>query len=453
MIIVLWGLTGALAQEQYANPSTTGALPPASSTNNKLKHLPTRSKPSLKDSYAAISPTERMAIQSDLVWAGHYRGPINGEFSDQLVAAVKAFQKQNRTQQTGVLNPQERAALAAAVRPAQEQVGWRVMYDPVVGARVGVPSKLAPRAGAGPAGSLWSSAQGQIKIETFRLDAPGTTLASVLEHHKNGPDRKIVHQAVHAESFVLAGLQGLKKFHVRAFARNGEVRGIAILYDQAMDGIMDPLVAPIAFTFLPFASNRLIGQDGTALRRKVEYGTGLVVSAAGHIVTHRQLVEGCQLVRIPGLGHAEQLAEDNNLALLRVYGARDLAPLALLGEPPRGANVILVGVADPQAQGGGDAVSTVSTRWHPRGDNAGALEQAPVPGFAGAAVLDKEGRFFGMVDLNPAVVAGAPTPPRASVIAAETIRNFLDANYLAPASGRVGIEDAKAAVVRVICVR
>jgi peptidoglycan hydrolase-like protein with peptidoglycan-binding domain len=398
-------------------------------------------------------------MQSDLVWSGNYSGPINGEFSEQLVAAVKAFQKLNKTKQTGVLNPAERAALIAMVRPMQEQVGWQFVSDSITGARLGLPTKLAPNASAGKTGSLWSSAQGQVRIETFRIAGPAT-LAEVFAQQKTDPvERKIEHQALHADSFALAGMQGLKKFHVRGYARNGEIRGIAILYDQAVDGTMDPLVVPMMSSFQPFMSRVSIAQDGAAPRRKVEYGTGIVVSAVGHIVTDLQVIEACQVVVIPGLGNAERLAEDsdNNLALLRVYGAEDLVPLALLGEAPKGGDLTLVGIADPQSQAGSASISTTNARLVSTTSTSGTvstLNQAPALGFSGAAALDKSGRFYGMVELKSTVVAGtAPAAPRATIVPAETIRNFVEANYVAPSSGQAGLENAKASVVRVICVR
>jgi peptidoglycan hydrolase-like protein with peptidoglycan-binding domain len=446
-------------------PATTGSLPPATPAITepgipRSTVIPPSAKgnPALRDSYAAISSAERFALQSDLVWTGNYDGPITGEFSDQLVAAVKAFQKHNKTKQTGVLNPQERAALIAIARPLQEQAGWRLSYDSATGARLGLPTKFVPNASPGKTGSLWSSAQGQVRIETFRINEPGTTLATVLAQQKIDPvERKIEHQAVRPDVFVLAGMQGLKKFHVRAYARNGEVRGITILYDQAMDGTMDPLVAPISSTFLPFASNASVAQDGAISRRKVEYGTGLVVSAVGHIVTDRQVIEACQVITIPGLGHAERLAEDqeSNLALLRVYGAEDLVPLALLGEAAKGPSLTLVGIADPQAQAGGAAISTATAKLNNAATGAvPALDQAPALGFAGAAALDGRGQFFGMVGFKPTVVAGgASAAPRANVIPAEKIRNFIEAHYVAPTSGKAGVDNAKASVVRVICVR
>ena len=54
-----------------------------------------------------------------------------------------------------------------------------------------------------------------------------------------------------------------------------------------------------------------------APKRKVEYGTGIIVSSAGHVVTDRQVIDGCQFITVAGLGSAEVLAEDktSDLAL------------------------------------------------------------------------------------------------------------------------------------------
>ncbi len=44
-------------------------------------------KPSgLQDTYAAIPQADRVAIQNDLTWGGDFTGPIDGEFSERLVA-------------------------------------------------------------------------------------------------------------------------------------------------------------------------------------------------------------------------------------------------------------------------------------------------------------------------------------------------------------------------------
>jgi hypothetical protein len=427
-----------------AAPATTGAAPdenPEQST----------ATPSIKDSYAALTFSERLSIQSDLVWTGDYNGLINGEFSDRLVAAVKAFQKRNKSKDTGVLNLQERAILAASAQPLQNEVGWRLVEDPVSGARLGLPGKLVPIAARAASGTRWSSQQGQFQIETFRI--PNTRLEQAYERQRREPfDRRPSYNVLRPEFFVISGMQGLKKFYVRASAKDNEVRGVTILYDQAEEGTMDPIVVAMSSAFVPFAQLGAM-QEGVPSRRKVEYGTGLVVSGNGHIVADKQTIDGCNVITIPGVGHAERLAEDkgSELALLRVYGARDLVPLGLLGAGPRGETMTLLGIADPQSQGGGAAVSNVAAKLAAAG-NPRALDAAPPPGFSGAAAIDAHGRPYGMAVLKTPAVAGPAQAPQATVIPVERVINFLEANYVAPSSGQPGA-DIKASVVRVICVR
>jgi hypothetical protein len=84
------------------------------------------------------------------------------------------------------------------------------------------------------------------------------------------------------------------------------------------------------------------------------------------------------------------------------------------------------------------------------------IEPTPQLGFSGAAVLDGQNRFIGMVELKTPVVATVGTStaqPQATVISTPTIRAFLDAQNLPPVVARSGLDSAKASVVRVICVR
>ena len=177
------------------------------------------------------------------------------------------------------------------------------------------------------------------------------------------------------------------------------------------------------------------------------------MSSGGHIVTDKQIVDGCQVITIPGIGHAERIAEDkaSELALLRVYGTRDLAPIALFGPAPRGDAVTLVGIADPQTQGGGAAISTAAATLG--AGNPRSLDAMPLSGFSGAAAIDGQGRMAGMVVVKTQVLAGPAQSPQASVLPLDRMINFLEANYVAPQSGRAGVDAIKSSVVRVICVR
>ena len=217
------------------------------------------------DTAKAMAQTERTAIQSDLAWVGVYNGAINGEVSDRMINAIKAYQKDLNAKQTGVLNPQERTTLAAAARKLQNDVGWKIAQDPINGIRLGVPTKLVPQMSSigNATGSKWTSAQGQIQIETWRSRDTGLTIAAVAEREKNEPaGRKIDYSVVRPDFFVLSGLQGLKKFYVRGQIRDNEVRGLTILYDQATEGTMAPVVIAMSSAFTPFPA----GQRGAGRR-------------------------------------------------------------------------------------------------------------------------------------------------------------------------------------------
>jgi S1-C subfamily serine protease len=402
----------------------------------------------------SISASDRIAIQFDLAWTGDYNGLVNGEANDKTTAAIKTFQRTRKFKETGVLNTQERALLAASAKAKQAQVGWVMVDDPVTGARLGVPTKHVQNKSQGKTGTRWSSAQGQVQVETFRIREPGTTLTSVYEQQRKEPStRKLEVNFVRPDFFILSGMQNLKKFYVRAEIKEGEVRGMTVLYDQATEPIMDPVVVVMSSAFTPFPGVAGVAQIGTPPKRKVEYGTGIVVSAAGHILTDRQITDGCNVIVVGGYGDADRQAEDKttDLALVRVYGAPDLVPAAIAGEAPKGPDLTLIGIADPQSQGGGSAISTVAVKL--KGD---AVEPAPQLGFSGGAVLDGQGRVVGMIELKTPVVAnvGATSAqPQAAVVAAPAIRAFLERQKLAPATGRTGLDAAKASVVRVICVR
>jgi hypothetical protein len=329
-----------------------------------------------------------------------------------------------------------------------------------------LPTQQVPNSGPGKTGSRWFSAQGQIQVETFRVRGPGTMLADIFDQQKKEPPgRHIEVNLLRPDFFILSGLQGLKKFYVRAEIRDGEVRGMTILYDQATEGIMDSVAVVMSSAFAPFPGSGIAALAGVPAKRKVEYGTGIIVTPAGDILTDRRLTDGCNVIGVAGYGNAERVAEDPaaSLVLLRIYGAPDLVPLPL--PPPlagegrgggdregaKGPDLTLVGISDPQAQGGGNAVSTVAS--HLNGDT---ILPAPPPGFDGAAAIDAQGRLFGMVERKDGAAANAgsgASPSSATVVPAATLRRFLDAQSVSPAAGRMGADAAKAALVRVICVR
>jgi hypothetical protein len=321
---------------------------------------------------------------------------------------------------------------------------WRVVTDPATGIVIGIPRRLLTEMQNAPRGTRWSAAHGEIQLETFRLSEPGLTLAAFFERMKREPSsRKVEFNTMKDDSFVLGGTQGLRDVYIRAAVKNGEIRGFSLVYDVAMETIMEPLRTTMSNAFTPFPEK----PAAFALPSKaVEYGSGVVISDSGHIVTSARIAESCAHLSVGGVGPAERIAQGAGLVLLRVYGTRKLPPAALSNSQPAGP-LTLVGVPDPQEQQGGGAKRELPAKL-----SGTAIELArpvPVAGFSGAAALDPDGQLAGLVDLSSVAVASTGAPPLRMIDAA-TIRDFLAREGVNAAQGD---RDARESVVRVICVR
>ncbi|HYZ61441.1 MAG TPA: serine protease [Acetobacteraceae bacterium] len=437
--LLVVAMSGSVEAQMQA-PTTAGSKPKAVTTTTVRPGVQTPA-----DTANAMAQAERLALQSDLAWIGEYNGAISGEVSERMVNAIKEFQKSRGARQTGVLNPQERGVLADTARRQQENVGWKIVTDPGSGARLGIPTKLVPQLTSDAGGAKWTSPTGTIQIVLARRKEANPATAKLAEQEKKEPaGRKVEYSVVKPDFFVLSGLQGLKKFYVRGTFKGDEVRIMTILYDQALENTVDPVVIAMSSAFTPFPAGP---QAGPPPRKTVEYGTGIVVAEDGSIVTDRLLVDACATIAIAGFGNADRIAEDRerDLALLRIYGARGLKPLNLAGGGKTALD--LTGIADPQSQGGGNAVSTVKASV-----NGADLSPAPAIGFSGAAAMDSDGKFAGLAQLKPVTVAGSASgaSAHAVLVPADAVRDFLKANGVAAGGTST---DAKGSVVRVICVR
>ena len=178
-------------------------------------------------------------------------------------------------------------------------------------------------------GSKWTSPTGTVQIVLTRRKEANPTTAKLAEQEKKANQRTVDYNVVKPDFFVLSGLQGLKKFYLRGTFKGDEVRILTILYDQAVENTVEPVVIAMSSAFNAFPTGAQAA--GPPPRKTVEYGTGIVVADDGSIVTDRQLVDGCVAIAIPGYGNADRVAEDKerDLALLRIYGARGLKPLSL----------------------------------------------------------------------------------------------------------------------------
>ncbi|NEW98232.1 serine protease [Rhodopseudomonas sp. BR0G17] len=437
--LIVAGAATLAAHGANAAPKQTAAAPPAAQTP--------------AETAKTLAQGERQAIQSDLAWTGDYNGLINGEVSDRMIAAIKQFQTNQGHKPTGVLNPQERGQLAEAARKLQASVGWKLVSDPVTGARVGVPTRLVPQQASDANGTRWSSATGTIQIALSRRKEADVSIVKLADQEKKEPGRKIEYSAIKPDFFVLSGTQNQKKFYIRGSFKDAEVRILTVLYDQATEGTMQPVVVAMSSAYNPFPGGV---QAGPPPRKKVEYSTGTIVGADGAILADREAVEGCLSIVVAGYGPADlaDRSKEHELALLRIYGASELKPLPIGSGAAKAGAVEITGVADPQSQGGGAAVTTVKAQLTVA-VTTGGLVVTPPPslGFSGAPARDADGRFAGLTTLRLPLVAGVAdgAAAQATLITADTVGSYLTGVGVKPAEGTT--KDPKASVVRVICVR
>ncbi len=446
--LILAAFAGQPAEAQMTAPSTAGAKPKTVTTTPIRPGLQTPA-----DTANAMAQGERLALQSDLAWVGQYNGAISGEVSERMVTAIKEFQKARGGKQTGVLNPQERGALADTAKRRRENVGWKIVTDAGTGVQLGIPGKLVPQQSSDANGTKWSSPTGTIQVLLTRRKEAGPTAAKLADREKKEPPgRTIDYTVVKPDFFVLSGMQGLKKFYIRGTFKGDEVRILTILYDQATENTVEPVVIAMSSAFNPFPSD---ADRRPPPRKTVEYSTGVVVSEDGAVVADRQVTDGCLAIAIAGFGNADRVAEDkeHDLALLRIYGARGLKPLNIASGAAKSARR-----TDRHRRSAKPGRRRGSKHRQGIADRGRKRQRSRIVAGAGLRFLRLgRARCRRQVCRHRPVEAGGGGgacdrgPGRAGVlVSADTVREFLKAHDV-NATGTS--TDARAAVVRVICVR
>jgi len=278
---------GASAQAQMSGTAAVTGVKPKPVTTVPIR--PALQTPA--DTANAMAQAERRAIQSDLAWVGNYNGAITGEVSERMVAAIKEFQKARGGKETGVLNPQERGVLAETAKRRQDNVGWKIVTDAGSGVRLGIPTKLVPQQSSDANGAKWSSSTGTIQIQLARRKEANPATAKLADQERKEPaGRKVDYTVVKPDFFVLSGTQGLKKFYLRGHFKGDDVRILTILYDQATEGTVEPVVIAMSSAFNPFPSGAQIagplpGDRDRRLRqcRSRRRGQGPRSRAAAHL--------------------------------------------------------------------------------------------------------------------------------------------------------------------------
>lgn len=170
--------------------------------------------------------------------------------------------------------------------------------------------------------------------------------------------------------------------------------------------------------------------------RRGVYGSGVVVSRQGDVVTNEHVVQGCSKIRIQPLGvEARLVSKDtkNDLALLRLEGGTPPAPMKFrAGRGLRmGDELVVLGYPLKGILSSNAIVTTgIVNALSGANDDTTAFQMSATvqPGSSGGPVLDGNGLLVGIVRARM-----LPTGPIAAQnvnfgINLPTLSNFLDAN-------------------------
>ncbi len=406
--------------------------------------------------FESLPEAERRAIQTDLIWTGHFNGAASGSYGPLTFRAINALKAATQGAPDGTLNPAERRALAQAAQAAQEAAGFRLLADEKTGIRIGIPAKVLPKRDVSPSGSRWQSADGKITLDTSATP-PGETLEAVFEKATaptpNNPGRKITYKLLRPDFFVVTGETPTGKFYRRLAAGPSGLRGFSIGYDKALSGTVDKLVIAMAASFDPFPTGPMPAASAVAsgtpasagpsapatgpiaMARPTErHGVGLAV-ADRVVATAAVAVEGCRSLRVGGRPARLRGAAEGGLVLLDVEGGPAFAA-APLGAPSatEGETLVLIAFGEDSGKRAAMALSGQGVRIGP----AAAVFAPLQPGQAGAPAFDRQGRLAGLVTANPSdkVLIAGVAPQRAYALA--------DAAVLQSLTARAGLTMAAA---------
>jgi hypothetical protein len=203
-------------------------------------------------------------------------------------------------------------------------------------------------------------ATGTIQIQLARRKEAGPVTAKLAEREKKEPGRNIDYTVVKPDFFVLSGLQGLKKFYLRGTFKGDEVRILTILYDQATENTVEPVVIAMSSAFNAFPAARK-SRAAAAQDRGIRHRRRRQRRRRDHRrpPDHRRLPHGCDR----GLWQCRSRRRGQGArsrAAAHLWRARTES--AQSRQRRRKTALDLTGIADPQNQGGGAAVTASRLR-------------------------------------------------------------------------------------------
>jgi hypothetical protein len=191
-----------------------------------------------------------VAVQDALIWTGHYEGLADGIIGKRTIAAIIAFQRDQRWAPTGELSPEQIPILFKAAESYRQLNGFRMVDDGRTAISAPMPLALVRWKSATPHGSRYSSPNGEIDIILTRYRPDEASLQDLFQDVLNSATMKtIALQVLQSDAFFVSGENDSQDLYFTARAEGRSVRGLRITTPRTQRPQLARVIVAMASAF------------------------------------------------------------------------------------------------------------------------------------------------------------------------------------------------------------
>ena len=378
-----------------------------------------------------LSLSEKRIVQMALAMEGDYNGLVDGAWGRRSQTALEAYVTRNFSDIPRYFHV---AVLVSGFAREFLEDGWAEFYEQQFGVTFLFPQDLMREKERGSRFIRYEGTQGLLAVSIERHG--GAELAELHQSglRRFGPPRGEVYQLRKSHRWVTSFKDRDGDYwYVRTEPVKGALTTVSILADPGNRNVLNAISTSILpgqasllrpeedgvlLSVIDMAA-RAMGEDNTPPTRESAggYGSGVMISDQGHILTNYHVVEGCRNLSANGASvMIDKVSEEDDLALLSPAGEFSL----LVGRPTASfayeaaelnQDITVAGFPLGGVLGGLNITrGSVSSRRGP-GGNPGLFQitAAIQPGNSGGPILDSSGRLVGLVvsKMNDKVFADA----------------------------------------------
>jgi peptidoglycan hydrolase-like protein with peptidoglycan-binding domain len=206
-----------------------------------------------KSAFEALPEPERKAIQTDLIWTGHFNGVASGEYGARTFEAIRRFERQAQQPADGILSSSERVALRREAETQRQAAKFAIVTDQATGIRIGLPQAVLNQRVAVENGTVHRRADGLVSLQLVKLPPAPAGLAALFDTlRQDAPGRKVTYRLSRPDWFVVSGEEGARRFYTRIAQGPEGLRGYTFRYPANEAAKAERLMIAIANSFEPF---------------------------------------------------------------------------------------------------------------------------------------------------------------------------------------------------------